>query len=203
MGFSDALKRQLFKKKWRRLNKHNETTADNVFDPGTVVVGKYTYGPLKVLSNMKSVTLKIGDFCSIADQVCFILGSDHDTSHLSTFPFTKVVPDISRNDAISKGNIVIGDDVWIGYGATILSGVQVGQGAVIAAQSVVTKDVPAYAIVAGNPAKVIKYRFPEELLEVAKKVDLCKIDAEVIRNHADDLYKIVSKKEDFDWIFNI
>lgn len=73
-------------------------------------------------------------------------------------------------DATSKGDILVGDDVWIGYRSTILSGVEIGQGAIIAAGSVVTKNVPPYAVVGGNPARVIRFRFSERI--ISKLMDL-------------------------------
>lgn len=83
-------------------------------------------------------------------------------SGVSTYPFKRKLFH-GGEEAVSKGDIIVGDDVWVGYGATILSGVHIGQGAVIAAGAVVNKDVPPYAIVGGIPAKVIKYRFSESV----------------------------------------
>ena len=76
---------------------------------------------------------------------------------MSTYPFRVKILRSCTSEAFSKGDIVIGDDVWIGYGAIIMSGVHVGQGAIIAAGSVVTKDIPDNAIAVGVPAKVVKY----------------------------------------------
>jgi serine acetyltransferase len=100
------------------------------------------------------------------------------------------------NEAFSKGNIVIDDDVWIGYGVTILSGVHIGQGAVVAAGAVVTKDVPPYAIVGGVPAKIIKYRFSPEIIEELMKIDYSKLEEDDIKNHIDDLYSEIKTVED-------
>ena len=97
-------------------------------------------------------------------------------------------------EAISKGDIIVDDDVWIGYGATILSGVHIGQGAVIAAGAVVTKDVPPYAIVGGVPAKVIKYRFSPEIIQQLMKLDYSKLTEDMIRERIDDLYTSLDGK---------
>lgn len=116
--------------------------------------------------------LIIGKFCSIACGTKFLFNSaNHTLSSISTYPFPlffeewglekKNVTDSWDN----KGNIVVGNDVWIGYEAVILAGVTVGDGAVIGARAVVTKDVPPYTIVGGVPAKTIRKRFSEEQIE--------------------------------------
>ena len=91
-------------------------------------------------------------------------------------------------EGVSKGDIHLDDDVWIGYGATILSGVHIGQGAVIAAGAVVTRDVPPYAVAGGVPAKVIEYRFNEEIISFLLTLDYSKLDSKLITEHLDDLY---------------
>ena len=103
-------------------------------------------------------------------------------------------------EAISKGDIIVENDVWIGYRATILSGVNIGQGAIIAAGSVVTKDVPPYAIVGGVPAKVIKYRFPPEMIGELLKVDYSQLSEEMVREHIDELYRPLKDPEQLAWM---
>jgi len=157
---------------WRHINPHNQTTLNRVCDVSVVNVGSYTYGPLNVFSwGHPREKLLIGWFCSIADDVRFILGGEHRQDTLMTYPMLVKFGGHYR-ESECKGEIVIKDDVWIGIGATILSGVTIGQGAVVGASSVVTRDIPAYAVVAGNPARVIKYRFPDEICEVLSKIDL-------------------------------
>ena len=87
------------------------------------------------------------------------------------------------NEAWSKGPIVINDDVWLGTNALILSGIEIGQGAVIAAGAVVTNDIPPYAIAAGVPAKVIKYRFNQEMIDKLLQLDLGKMDEKYVQEH--------------------
>lgn len=115
--------------------------------------------------------LKIGKFCSIACGAKFLFTSaNHTIKSLSTYPFPIFFEqwNLDVNDICdawdNKGDITIGNDVWIGYEAVILSGVTIGDGAIIASRAVVTKDVPKYAIVGGVPAKVIKNRFDEETI---------------------------------------
>ncbi|KNC09107.1 chloramphenicol acetyltransferase [Klebsiella sp. RIT-PI-d] len=120
--------------------------------------------------------LIIGNFCAIAKGVKFIMnGANHKMSGFSTFPFyifgngwEKATP--QTDELPYKGDTVIGNDVWIGYEALIMPGVMIGNGAIISSRSVVTADVPAYAIVGGNPAKVIKKRFPDETIVTLEKL---------------------------------
>lgn len=163
-------------RKWRKLNKHNKTNMANIFDISKVEVKDFSYGPLFVETfGQTQEKLIIGNFCSIAYGVKFILGGEHDYNKISTYPFNSLVYK-EGIDAISKGKIIVKDDVWIGYNALILSGVEIGQGAVVAAGALVTQDVPPYAIVAGIPARVIKYRFDKEIIEELLKIDFSKLD---------------------------
>lgn len=102
----------------------------------------------------------------------------------STFPF-KVKFLNYEVEALTKGPIIVKDDVWIGFGSFVLSGVTIGQGAVVAAGSVVTKDVPPYAIVGGNPARVIRYRFSNEQVDTLKRIDFSEIDEAWVLEHRD------------------
>lgn len=127
-------------------------------------IGEHTYGTPTVLE-LESAKLSIGRFTSIAPEVVIVLG-DHRTDTVTTYPFKALrrhwhTAEHVEADHTSKGDVVIGNDAWIGQGVTILSGVNIGDGAVVAARSVVTKDVPAYSIVAGNPARLIRHRFDE------------------------------------------
>lgn len=137
---------------------------------GSCVVGDYTYGRPRVFFLKPPFRLIIGPYCSIASEVDIIFAGDHRSDYVSTYPFyglPKVWPEFAQanHHGVGKGPVVIGADVWIGRGATILSGVTIGHGAVVAAKAVVTKTVPPYAIVAGNPARIIKYRFDPTTVE--------------------------------------
>lgn len=194
------IRRMVNKRKWRKLNKHNYTVYENIFgDMNKVHIGRYTYGDIYVSSPNPDCELFIGNFCSIAGEVRFLLGADHSLNRISTYPFKS---QIFKNgiDAISKGNIIVSDDVWIGQGAIILSGVKVGQGAVIAAGAVVTSDVPPYAIVGGIPAKVIKYRFNPEIIKKLLGVDYSQLTKEDIENNIDNFYEILSDGGQIDFI---
>lgn len=165
------------KKKWRKKNPHNETTIKNIFPLEKVKVGKYTYGELNIKSwGSENEKLEIGNFVSIAEGVIFILGGNHNIKTLSTFPIKTKIFKRVNDEVFSKGKIVVEDDVWIGMNTLILSGIKIGKGAIVGAGSVVTKDIPPYSIVGGNPARVLKYRFSKEIIEKIKDIDLQKID---------------------------
>lgn len=163
-----------FRKKWRAINAHNDTIPCNVFPINKVSVGNYTYGTLnvKTYGNLDSA-LEIGSFCSISENVFFILDGEHDYKRFSTFPFSNAVFH-DGVDSLSKGKIVVEDDVWIGFGVTILSGVRIGQGSVIGAGSIVSKDIPPYCIFANG--KVIKKRFEERIIDELIKIDFNQLD---------------------------
>lgn len=157
------IKLEEFKREWRRDNKHNNTRAGRIFPKDKVVVGHYTYGTMNVFSyGNAGEHLKIGNYCSIAGETKFLLSGEHDYHRLSTFPFSKVALHRAP-EAISKGPIIIDDDVWIGYGCIILSGVHIGRGAVIGAGSVVHQDIPPYAVYAGG--RIVKYRFENNVVD--------------------------------------
>ena len=191
------------KKKWRKLNPDNLTTTKNDFDFSAVSVGKGTYGELEVYTFNDGPTLRIGNYCSIAPSVKFVLSADHYLNHVSTYPFKAKLVSPESKEGVSKGDIIVGDDVWIGIGSIILSGVNIGQGAVISAGAVVTKDVPPYAVVGGVPAKVIKYRFDAETIKELLKIDFSALNKDAINLHIDDLYKELTDKEQLDWLIGL
>lgn len=151
----------------------------NILNRPQIEVGHYTYydDPEDVYNFEKNVLylfefmgdkLIFGKFCQIATGVRFLMnGANHALDGFSTYPFKvfgKSWKEVPMN-ARSKGDTVIGNDVWIGNSATVLQGIKVGDGAIIGACSLVTKDVPPYAIVGGNPAQVIRKRFEESTIE--------------------------------------
>ena len=181
--------------KWRHRNKHNDTYYVNITDFDCVSVGKGTYGPIDALINRKEYKLTIGNYCCIAEDVRFIVSSDHPSNCLSTYPFNEKIIGEDGTSAISKGSITVSDDVWIGTRAIILSGVNIGQGAIIAAGSIVTKDVPPYAVVAGIPARIIKYRFSNEMIKLLLKIDFSKLDKDFIIKHKEQLQLPLENEE--------
>ncbi len=129
-------------------------------------IGRHTYGFFTVQDYGEGVSLEIGDYCSIAHEVTFILGGEHQSRFVSTYPFGRL---FTQADSIGahpriRGDIRIGNDVWIGRGAMILSGVSVGDGAIVGAGAVVGSDVPPYGIAIGVPAQTARRRFPDDTI---------------------------------------
>lgn len=158
----------------------------NIITNPNIIVGDFTYYDdfEDVMNFEKNVKyhfdfigdkLIIGKFCMIASDVTFIMdGANHLTEAISAYPFS-IFGDGWENamedrDYPNKGDLTIGNDVWIGYKATIMAGVTVGDGAIIATNATVIKDVPPYTIVGGNPAREIKRRFEDETIR--KLLDL-------------------------------
>jgi len=130
-------------------------------------VGDCTYGIPQVFEWKGGAKLTIGKYCSISTEVKIFLGGEHRTDWISTYPFSEFYEEAAHitGHPHTKGDVRIGNDVWIAHGATILSGVTVGDGAVIGAHSVVTKDVPPYAVACGNPVRIVKFRFEPRVVE--------------------------------------
>jgi len=142
-------------------------------------VGKFTYGHESISTlGLDQNSLEIGNFCSIAGGLTVFLAGNHPLNQISTYPFgltdSMVAWEskgyIASNQNLSNGPVTIGSDVWIGTNVTIMSGVSIGHGAVLAANSHIVKDVPPYAIYGGNPAKLIRYRFTDT--EITKLLNI-------------------------------
>ncbi len=142
--------------------------------PGYVDIGRGTYGMDRntIQGLSPDAPVSIGNFCSFGPEVMIFSKADHPLHLPSTYPLrTKILhPEQGNQDAVTKGGVTIGHDVWVGARAMILSGVTIGNGAVVGAGAVVAKDVPPYAIVAGSPAMVVKYRFSEEKIAALQKI---------------------------------
>lgn len=172
----------------------------NFVKASNILVGDYTYfddrrhGPEKfeeynVLYNydFSKVKLVLGKFCAIAAETRFIMTGDHKLDAITTFPFPIFGHGWEKafnvSDLPVKGDIIVGHDVWFGYDSLVMNGVTIGNGAIIAARAVVTKDVPAYSIVAGNPAKVVKMRFDDKTIERLQQIAWWDWPIEKINRH--------------------
>lgn len=134
--------------------------------------------------------LIIGKFCAIATSVKFIMnGANHRIDTFSSFPFSIFGPPWSEQlqgvavGAPSKGDTIVGNDVWIGYDSTIMPGVTIGNGAIIAAKSVVIGNVPPFSIFGGNPAKLIRLRFDEDTIKALQEIQWWNWDHSAITQH--------------------
>lgn len=141
----------------------------------------------------KHIEIAVGKYCSFADNITIIAGGEHDKDWVSTYPFIdrwKLIEYQDLKKPRFKGNIIIENDVWISNNVIILSGVTIHNGAVIGAGSLVTKDVPAYSIIGGNPAKNIGYRFDEDIINALENLKWWDWSEEKIRNNIKEFTNI-------------
>jgi acetyltransferase-like isoleucine patch superfamily enzyme len=142
---------------------------------GRAAIGQGSYGDPNVhtFDGDTTTRLEVGNYCSISHDVHILLGGEHRTDWVTTSPLrilNHLPGALEDGHPASKGDVIIGNDVWIGFGATILSGVTIGNGAVVAAGSVVASNIPPFTIVGGNPAKVIRARFTPEMCEALERI---------------------------------
>lgn len=172
----------------------------NIITNPQIIVGDYTYydDPEDVHNFERNVLylfefmgdkLIIGKFCQIATGVRFIMnGANHAMNGFSTYPFKVFGGEWSSKDpmqVVSKGDTIIGNDVWIGNGVTVMQGVKIGDGAIIGTNSLITKDVEPYTIVGGNPAKEIRKRFDPETIAFLLELKWWDWDVSKITDHLD------------------
>ncbi len=177
------LKRFTSYKKSRIWAKYGDETRYHFIEDKQIRIGEHTYGIPTIYRYDGNPNLIIGKYCSIAKGVEILIGGNHHIEWCSTFPFyknTKIFTNAKGfNDCVCE-DTVIGNDVWIGKNVLILGGVKIGNGAVIGAGSVVSKDIPPYAIAVGNPIKVIKYRFPSEIINSLEEIKWWEQDSATI-----------------------
>lgn len=173
-------------RKWAEESHPFDTTIK--IDGVDVAVGRFTYGAgnIQLAHHHNSPPLRIGRFCSIAGNVKIFTGAYHRLDWLTTYPFGVLHQGIFGNHIPSgfphsNGGVTIGSDVWIGNSATIMSGVAVGDGAVIAAGSHVVRDVAPYEVVGGNPAARIKFRFPDDVVAELLRIKWWDLEIETIK----------------------
>lgn len=192
---------------------HKLCFLKNIIKNPNIIVGDYTYYDdfenvenfeqnVKYHFDFTGDKLIIGKFSMIASGVKFIMnGANHLTSGLSTYPFSifgNGWENAMENKSFpNKGDLIIGNDVWIGHNATLMAGITVGDGAIIATNSTVVKDVPPYAIIGGNPANVIRHRFSEETISKLLEIkwwdwDIEKITKNVQHLTSGDVDKLLS-----------
>jgi chloramphenicol O-acetyltransferase type B len=151
------------------------------------VVGDHTYGEITVLQyGHTDLKMIVGRYCSVAWGVTVMLNGNHRSDWVTTYPFTGLnekYPEAAHIEGHPRGNgdVRIGNDVWLGRCSAVLSGVTIGDGAIVGAYALVTRDVPPYAIVGGNPAEIIRYRFSREHIDRLLKVAWWNWPDEIVR----------------------
>lgn len=172
-------------------------------DAGIAEVGRYSYGAPVLRFATHGLKFRCGNYCSFAGDVNVFLGGNHRADWVTTYPFpafgwanTLGVTDFD----VGKGDVVVGNDVWVGWSAVLQSGVTVGDGAVVAGRAVVTKDVPPYAVVAGNPARVVKHRFDDATIAALLAIrwwdwPVGKINAEIPRLMSGDIRGFIERHQ--------
>lgn len=181
-------------KKWKEYEKKKSEhwiLTRHHFSPDDVEAGEYTYGIPKIFRYVPDIKVRIGKFCSIATNVQMILGGQHHSEYFTQYGFSdlalKDFPSIKSYSDKEAKDIEIGNDVWIGQNAVIMSGVKIGDGAIIGTNALVTKDVPAYAVYGGVPARFIKMRFDDETIAKLKELDIWNRPIEEIKQIIPDM----------------
>ena len=163
---------------------------------GKLTIGAHTYGNIARRGEMNNIN--IGKFCSIATNVVIDGGFNHESKWISTYPFRSMFGWDVPHNAICKGDVNIGNDVWICENVLIMSGVTIGDGAIIGANSIVTKDVPAYSIVAGSPTQILKFRFDRNTINELLKIkwwdwDISQIEEEAPLLTTENINQFIEK----------
>ncbi len=188
--------KKFFSKKQEKEKVGTKFYTKDFFIDKKYIIGDYTYGKPAVIFESNETNLFIGKFCSFASGVTIFLGGNHRPDWISTYPFNSIPnSDFEAYNYIeghpaSKGNVVIGNDVWIGLNTTILSGISIGDGAIIGAESLVTKNVGPYEIWGGNPAKFIKKRFDDDTIQKLLEIKWWDWDIEKIKQNIPILMNI-------------
>lgn len=161
--------------------------------PPFITIGRHTYGVTDetIYGATATAPVSVGSFCSIAEGVIMLAHVDHPTRFPSTYPFRTLLfradernanPALHNFDAVTRGPITVGHDVWMGQRALILSGVTIGSGAVIGAGAVISRDVPPYAIAVGNPSRIVRYRFSEEAIAELLALKWWELEDDIIQS---------------------
>lgn len=176
-----------------------------------IELGRFTYGfsSVKLLSyDSVDTKLKIGSFCSLGLNLTILTSGEHPTKYISTYPFghpkfvEKIGGDSNCWKSFSKGDVEIGNDVWVGFGVTILSGVNIGSGSVIAANSTVTKNVEPYSVVGGNPARLIRKRFDDKVIDLLLILKWWELELKDIKEISITLSKTIPCVEKIEELIN-
>jgi acetyltransferase-like isoleucine patch superfamily enzyme len=165
--------------------------------PDSVIFGEGTYwgAGTRFITYTISEKIIIGSYCSLGENVTLITGGGHRTELASTWPMENILRGVANPSRTyySTANTTIGNDVWIGHGAIITGGVTIGNGAVVSAGSVVYASIPSYAVVLGNPARIIKYRFSKSIREALERIKWWDWNKELINDRIEWFYQPIDK----------
>lgn len=168
----------------------NIDPRSNISNHGIIEIGEYSYGYFNIICFNDTDYVRIGKFCSIASGVKIFGGGEHNKRFISTFPLKHFFADCDIDPNVTtKGPTIIGNDVWIGTNSIVLSGIKVSDGAIIGAGSVVSRDIPPYAIAAGNPIQIIGFRFDEETIRKLTSISWWDWPIEKIQENLDGFYQ--------------
>ena len=181
---------RVLKEIYRRARRRYQSLAGTLELDRRISVGIHSYGigEKTVFLFRKDDRVEIGSYCSIAYGVTIFASGEHNFRAVANYPFHARFTGDAERDTHSKGPVRIGNDVWIGANATILSGVCIGDGAVIAAGAVVVEDVAPYAIVAGVPARAVKYRFEPRVIDRLLEIRWWNWPPEFVRENKESFY---------------
>ena len=193
--WADGLSRGSFVPRFTHRNGHYPKEPCKL-PPPYVEVGNGTYfgDDVRFLTWTAEEQIHIGSFCSFASKISIFTGGGHSTATVSTYPFEGMIGcnDPTRSYRTTR-DTRIGNDVWVGDGAVIMGGVHIGHGAIIAAYSVVGRDVPPYAVMAGNPAEILRYRFSKPTVEALLRIAWWDWSADTIRSRLEWFFKPVNE----------
>lgn len=170
-----------------KVERKGNVVVEYLRSPCRVTVGRGSYGHVRIFSWDENATVTVGHYTSIAS-VTIMLGGGHHYLDVSTYPFKTLFAGEEEESARPRGEVKIGNDVWIARDVFVLDNLSIEDGAILAARSVITHDVPAYALVAGNPAEVKKFRFSEEEIKALRESAWWELPERVIRNNIELFY---------------
>jgi acetyltransferase-like isoleucine patch superfamily enzyme len=150
--------------------------------------GEGSYGLPTIICYDALSKLRVGKYVSFASNTSILLGANHTRGLITTYPLSKIDHSRRPDETNERGDVVIENDVWVGYGATIIGPVTIGSGAIIGAGALVISDIPAYAVAVGIPAKIVKYRFEEEYIKKLLTIEWWNWSLEKIKKEKELLY---------------
>ncbi|MBN1459931.1 MAG: CatB-related O-acetyltransferase [Armatimonadetes bacterium] len=190
----NSLLYRLRKREFARRFPGSQISPNSVVPKGRITIGRGTYGCPTILVYHPRDSVSIGNYCSIGPEVLIITSGGHRSDTSCQYPFKKRLnPKVVNTDVVTKGPIIIGNDVWLGARSIVLSGVTVGDGALVAAGAIVVEDVPSFGVVGGNPARLIRMRFDSDVIAALLRIRWWNWPEDKLLANLDDLYLPVAE----------